>query len=51
MSQKVIAGLLPFTEYTVRVAAVQGDGSEGEQSSPFRFNTPEGCKLGSYLLN
>ncbi len=38
------AGLLPFTEYTVRVAAVQGDGSEGEQSSPFLFNTPEGCK-------
>lgn len=44
VTQKDITGLTAFTEYIVRVAAVQNDGEEGELSGPFLFTTTEDCK-------
>ena len=44
MTQREITGLLPFTEYTVRVAAVQSDGAVGNQSPPYLFSTPQASK-------
>lgn len=40
----VVEGLLPYTEYTVQVAAIQSDGGEGQRSAAFTVTTPEACK-------
>ncbi len=49
MTQQMIIDLLPFTEYSIQVAAVESDGTEGQLSPPLILSTLEDSKICSYL--
>ena len=42
----VLEDLLPYTQYTLQVAAVQSDGRDGERSAQIKITTPEDCEEG-----